>query len=95
MSRKHKHRKHKGCCSGTEQHKCGGNCQCNDGVQRVEITTEKELWALINFITQNGKEREKRIEKKDKQLADAMKADVESEVSVEPSAALTPIESAI
>ena len=80
MSRKHKHRKHKGCCNGGNQHQCGGNCQCHPGVERVEITTEKEMWALINFITENGKKRENRIEQNEKRLSDALLADVVKDV---------------
>jgi hypothetical protein len=88
MSRKHKHRKHKGCCSGQNQHQCGKNCQCNE-VDRVEISTEAELHALLNLIMKHGKEREERQLKKDIDLANAMLADVESDVSTNPVALLT------
>jgi hypothetical protein len=97
MSRKHKHRKHRNkheCCSGGNQHKCGGNCHCNR-VDRVEITTEAELWALVNLISNQGKKRVNKQLQREENLAKAMLEDVvptDTETPVNP---LTPIESAI
>src|ERR1035437_2987022 len=78
MSRKHKHRKHK-CWKGGNQHQCGGNCQCNK-VASAEITTEIELWALINLITNQGRKREIQQLITDDELSNAMLADVQNEV---------------
>ena len=91
MSRKHKHRKHK-CCNGGNQHQCGENCQCGK-VEKIEISTREELQALINLIIRNGKEREARQNQKDVELANAMLADVESEVITEDETPLTIFES--
>jgi len=90
MSRKHKHRKHKGCCGGGNQHQCGEKCQCNT-VERVEISTEAELHALLNLIMRSGKEREERQLQKDVDLANAMLADVENDIPTNIDAQATPL----
>ena len=79
---KHKHRnKGKKCCSGQKQHQCGGNCKCDaDRVDKVEISTEAEMWALINLITRAGEAREKKQTSAEVHLANSMLADVESEL---------------
>jgi hypothetical protein len=77
--RKHKHHKNK-CCNSGSQHQCSGNCQCKKNtVDVVEITTQAELYALINLIMKNGKDRESRQFQEEMDLADDMKADAEAD----------------